>query len=398
MANLEQILRRLELKNCKLVAGHNGIKREVNYATVMEVPEVVKWIKEDSFLITSLYALKDNIEKQCQLIVDLSNNSCSCLAVKVGEYMTSIPEELKVIADEYNFPLLEVPPNVYYIDIIMLVMNLIFEDRDSNSIVKKFVKDIIFDIYDNEEMMVEKGKLLGINFDEDYFNTITVDFSESYKESKEKLNKAIDEAKKIVKHICSNASDIDYMPYIQMDKSISVIFYSSSCSKIKKYFELVKKEYLDKEDKEKNEENLYIGIGSLDSNIKGIKKSYFNSIETIKCGKIFKENHMIFDYTDTEIYCILKDSISECAEKLRDLVWTKIKNEEIINTLVKYYQCDKNLEETAKKLFVHKNTIKYRLKKVKELTGLDVKVQEDNFKLYLSIIAEKILLHKTKTT
>lgn len=399
MASLEQILKKLELKNCKMVAGANGIHKEVKYATVMEIPEVVRWIKEDSFLITSLYSIKDNIDKQCQLIKDLSNNSCSCLAIKVGEYMGAIPTELKIIADEYKLPLIEVPQDVYYIDIIMIIMNLVFEDRDSESIIRKFIKDIIFDIYDDKEMMIEKGKLLGINFNENYFNTITIDFSKSYNYSKTILNKSIEQAKKLAKYICNNNNDIEYIPYIKMDKSISVIFYSVSSSKIKNFFELVKKEYLNKENEFiNNKENLFIGIGSLETNISGIKKTYFNSIESIKCGKIFKENSMIFDYSEMEIYCILNESISNNAEKLRNLVLAKVEDEELINTLIQYYQCDRNLEETAKKLFIHKNTIKYRLHKIKELTGLDVKVQEDSFKLYLSIIAEKILLHGTKTT
>ncbi len=47
------------------------------------------------------------------------------------------------------------------------------------------------------------------------------------------------------------------------------------------------------------------------------------------------------------------------------------------------------MEQAANVLFTHKNTIKYRINKIKELTGLDVKKQEDNFKMYLMILAKR---------
>ena len=51
---------------------------------------------------------------------------------------------------------------------------------------------------------------------------------------------------------------------------------------------------------------------------------------------------------------------------------------------------DSNMDETASRMHTHKNTIKYRLHKIKELTGLDVRCQADNFKLYFMVLEKKL--------
>ena len=58
--------------------------------------------------------------------------------------------------------------------------------------------------------------------------------------------------------------------------------------------------------------------------------------------------------------------------------------------MIIYFECDGNMDEAASRMYTHKNTIKYRLNKIKELTGLDIKRQEDNFKLYFMVLEKKL--------
>lgn len=395
MASVKDILKIPKLRNSKVVAGHKGLDKNIRYVTVMEVPNIVKWLKGDDLLITSLYSIKDDIEKQCNLIRELSKSSCSCVAIKVGEYVDKIPEELKRIADECELPLIEIPYDLIYIDIIMSVMNLIFEERDSDSIVQKYIKDIIFDIYEDEKIMMEKGKLLGIDVNRDWFLAITLSFNEDEEIDENHVGSLKRVAKGISKYATNN-NEFELNPYISTDKSVSIIFQSQSKDSIEKMLPYIEKECLIQVDKYLKNKKVFIGIGTIETNINGIKNSYFNSVKAIESGQIFKEENKIFYYKDMEMFCILNEVIGESRESLNNIVLKNVNDKELLNTLIKYYECNANLDETAAKLFVHKNTVKYRLQKIKEITGLDVKVHEDSFKLYLAVIANKMLLNSTK--
>ncbi|NOH16842.1 PucR family transcriptional regulator [Clostridium cochlearium] len=395
MATVREILAIPKLTNFKVVAGAKGLDKNVRHVTVMEVPNIVKWMKGDDFLITSLYSVKDDVKKQCEIIKDLSNSSCSCVAIKVGEYIEKIPKEIKHIANKCELPLIEIPYELSYIDIIMNVMHLIFEEGDTDSIIQKYIKDIIFDIYEDEKLMVQRGSLLGIDVDRDYFVAFTLKFDENEQINNRHMNCLKRVAKEISKYVTNN-KNFGLSPYIEADRSVSIIFQSSLKSNLEKMLPYIEKEALAQVEHYLKGKKLFIGIGNIETNIEGIKNSYFNSIKAIKSGNIFKEKNKVFYYKDMEIYCILKEVIGECTEPLMNLVLKNVKDKDLLDTLIKYYECNANLDETAMELFIHKNTVKYRLQKIKEITGLDVKVHEDSFKLYLAVLANKILLNSTK--
>ncbi|MDK2960130.1 MAG: PucR family transcriptional regulator, purine catabolism regulatory protein [Bacillota bacterium] len=110
------------LKEATLVAGSAGLEREIRYVTVMEVPDLVQWLKGSDFIVTSLYSLKDDLRAQVQLIRDLAARGCAALAVKTKRYVDSLSDEVKAVAEETRFPLIEIPRHVTYIDIISPLM------------------------------------------------------------------------------------------------------------------------------------------------------------------------------------------------------------------------------------------------------------------------------------
>lgn len=110
------------LREATLVAGSAGLEREIRYVTVMEVPDLVQWLKGADFIITSLYSLKDDPGAQVQLIRDLAARGCAALAVKTKRYVDNLSDDVKAAAEETRFPLIEIPRHVTYIDIISPLM------------------------------------------------------------------------------------------------------------------------------------------------------------------------------------------------------------------------------------------------------------------------------------
>lgn len=395
MATVSDILKIPKLRSLKVVAGEKGLYKKIKHVTVMEVPNIGKWMKGNDFVITSLYAVKDDVKKQCNIIRELSELSCSCIAIKVGEYLNEIPKELKDIANECELPLIKIPYELTYIDIIMEAMQLIFQEKNHDSIIQKHIKNIIFDIYKKEKFIVSRGKFLGIDLENNYFGVFTLSFHDNEEVNECNMNCLKRLANEFSKHLTSH-KDFDLSTYINVEKNVSIIIQSQFKENIEKILPYMEKEALIQTEHYLKDKKLFIGVGNIENGLKSIKNSYLNSIKAIKAGQIFKEKDKVFFYKDMEIYCVLKEVITECTDPLMNLVLKNIKDRNLLDTLIKYYECNTNLDETSMELFVHKNTVKYRLQKIKEMTGLDVKVHEDSFKLYLAVLANKILLNSTK--
>jgi len=133
-----------------------------------------------------------------------------------------------------------------------------------------------------------------------------------------------------------------------------------------------------------------VGFGTIEKNLQGIKHTYFNSLKAIRTGNLFQPEERVYYYEDMEMYCILNNIITDDTKEFSHKILNKITSKEIRNTLNAYYECNANIEKTAERLYMHKNTIKYRLLKIQEMTGLDIKNNDENFKLYLAVLIDKI--------
>jgi len=180
MVTVEKLLKLPKLSSLRVLAGGAGLGRGVGHVTVMEVPDIVKWLLGNDFLITSLYAVRDDVRAQCRLLEELNSSGCACVAVKTGEYVKEISIELKAVADKYGLPLLQIPYDMLYLDIITSVMNHIFDEKNPRVVLEKYIKDIIFEAYTDSDLMLERGDLLGFAVEKKQYLAMTIQFEASY--------------------------------------------------------------------------------------------------------------------------------------------------------------------------------------------------------------------------
>ncbi|KKM12182.1 hypothetical protein SY88_04880 [Clostridiales bacterium PH28_bin88] len=106
----------------RVVAGAKGLDRMVNNVNVMEVPDILEWVKEGDLLLTTAYAIRHDVEAQRQLIPQLARKGLAALAIKPGRYIEQIPQVMLDAAERWEFPLLELPGEVSFTDLINPVL------------------------------------------------------------------------------------------------------------------------------------------------------------------------------------------------------------------------------------------------------------------------------------
>ena len=141
-----------------------------------------------------------------------------------------------------------------------------------------------------------------------------------------------------------------------------------------------------------------IGIGTLASDINSVRQSYYNALSCLQFGRTLKGNGHVTSPHEVASYALLANSdTSSMLTYVCNSILSKLENAdthhktELLTTLEKYLECDKVLTDTAKELYIHRNTLTNRLEKITDITGLDFGNKELLFNLRLSFRQKKIL-------
>ncbi|NUR88524.1 MAG: PucR family transcriptional regulator [Nonomuraea sp.] len=110
------------LAEARLIAGESGLGRIVQRLNVMEVPDILAWVKPHELLLTTGYPLRNTPQSLDRLVADLDDRGLAALAIKLGRYVDELPAEMVAQADRLGFPLIVLPNNVGFDDILNQVL------------------------------------------------------------------------------------------------------------------------------------------------------------------------------------------------------------------------------------------------------------------------------------
>ncbi|MGI6226735.1 MAG: PucR family transcriptional regulator ligand-binding domain-containing protein [Peptococcales bacterium] len=116
-------------KDARVIAGSEGLERIVSFVDVIEVPDIDKWIRKETLLLTTAFAIHNNQEKLKKLVEVVAKGGAAVLAIKLGRFLDVIPDEVIKMADDLKFPIVCVPLNVAYTDIINSVLSNILDKQ-----------------------------------------------------------------------------------------------------------------------------------------------------------------------------------------------------------------------------------------------------------------------------
>ena len=139
-------------------------------------------------------------------------------------------------------------------------------------------------------------------------------------------------------------------------------------------------------------EDVHIAYGTIVNDIKEVSKSYKEAKLALDVGKIFFDEKDIIAYSTLGIgRLIYQLPIPLCKMFIREIFEGKSPDEfdeETLTTINKFFENNLNVSETSRQLYVHRNTLVYRLDKLQKSTGLDLRVFEDaiTFKIALMVV------------
>lgn len=141
--------------------------------------------------------------------------------------------------------------------------------------------------------------------------------------------------------------------------------------------------------------NVRIAIGTVVHEIKEVSRSYKEAKMALEVGKIFFEEKTIIAYSELGIgRLIYQLPLPLCKMFIREIFGDKSPDdfdEETIVTINKFFENSLNVSETSRQLYIHRNTLVYRLDKLQKNTGLDLRVFEDAITFRIALMVVKYM-------
>ena len=138
-----------------------------------------------------------------------------------------------------------------------------------------------------------------------------------------------------------------------------------------------------------------IGIGSVATQLKDIARSFKEAQVAVEIGKVFDDSITMMSYENLGIGRLIYQLPTTLCEMFLSEVFKKGSveslDEETLFTIQKFFENNLNVSETSRKLFVHRNTLVYRLEKIKKLTGLDLREFDNAIVLKVALMVKQYL-------
>lgn len=138
-----------------------------------------------------------------------------------------------------------------------------------------------------------------------------------------------------------------------------------------------------------------VGIGTIIDGIRNLARSFKESQVALEVGKVFDTEKAIVSYENLGIARLIYQLPTTLCETFLREVFKRGSieslDQETLFTIQKFFENNLNVSETSRKLFVHRNTLVYRLEKIKKLTGLDLREFEHAIVFKIALMVKKYL-------
>lgn len=145
-------------------------------------------------------------------------------------------------------------------------------------------------------------------------------------------------------------------------------------------------------------QKVVIGIGTVAEHVRDLARAYKEAQMAIDVGKVFETERSIINYDNLGIGRLIYQLPITLCEVFLEEVFKKnpidALDQETLFTINKFFENNLNVSETARKLFVHRNTLVYRLEKIKKLTGLDLREFDDAITFKVALMVKKYLVSR----
>lgn len=386
------------MTKARVIAGKEGMNNGIRWAYKAESMNFSQWIHGHELLIISTPVIQQEDFNLSSLIEEAVAHHMSGALLLVGdEYVDRISKNILHYANIHSFPIIALPWNVPLVDIFEEMGHAIayYDNMDSDR--EDLLANIIFGNNINVHTLELKSEMIGYDITPPQ-QIFVVHFYE-----KEKKNTLAVLSKEDKLEISNSLINL----FKTQGYSIIVSYYSNNIvgmlrafpeekQQISAIYESFRQYLLEKHP----EWGFYIGVGRSYDKISQLQKSFQDASLCISLGERLKRTQEVIRYDQLGIYHLLmsfdnQETLWEYQNEILGevLQYDKENHTQLLETLREYFQNDCNLQNTSEAMFSHRNTIKYRIQRIEQLTGKSFHKSIDSLELHNALLIHDFLIN-----
>ncbi|WP_297136579.1 PucR family transcriptional regulator [Terrisporobacter sp.] len=371
-----------------LIAGEKGLKNQVKWTHIAENEEIVDFIQGKELVFTTGLAMK-NDEDLLKLVKKANERDASGLIVFIGKYIENISDKVIDYCDNSNFPLFTVPWGMEMSDTMRSLTINIIESEKTYIEISNALKDAIF-LHEHSELYMPRLNKVGFKNEWRYIVTLMELESKDINvyRVEEHTSQMINFIEEELAYIRNNFF------CLSAGQSIIIIFYNKNEQEIESILKNIYKKMV----KEFNNANFYIAMENQSNNLQNLHQGYKEAKKISKINRLLRNNNAHLKYNEVGLYKLLldlydKDKMKSFYDKtLGDLAfYDKVNNTDYVEILINYFENNCSIIETANTLYIHRNTMNYKINKIEQILDINLSDIGDRSKIYIALMIKYLL-------
>lgn len=374
-------------ENITLLAGGQGLNRMVRWVHPTETEEICGFLQGEEVVLITGVAL----EKQDDLInlVKASiKGGASAIIVNIGPYIKEIAASILEICEERQVPLFSVPWNIYMAEIMRKFCFIITLEDKKEVEMSSAIKNAIF-FPEQGQLYMPYLENYGLKVDVAYITlllSVKSDKKEENDINKKMMLRQIENYSYNMKWDCTT---------VQLDNDVIILF---SGDYTEEEVESSFKELINNCTSLRINKEVYYGIGECVKNIRCIGKSYYQAKKVVALQKKHPEFELNARYSSLGVYKILlnvsdKDVMNSFVKDTigKILKYDEINDSNLEEVLRVYLKNNGSVKETADTLFIHRNTVNYKINKINKILEINLSDYESCSMVLMALKLNDIL-------
>lgn len=385
-----------QLKNfsrAKLLAGERGLYREISWPYVRMTESISQWLYGKELIFVTYTDIGKDDNSFLLLIEECIYKNLSGIVILIDDkHISSIPKIIIDRANEADFPVFIMPWNIKLIDITQEILFKSEQKQEEKKNAKGFLESIIFSQHHLQEDVHALAEFYNIKLKP--FHYICIFKMENTSQNTDNISYDLEQISKYIIHSLEEELNINNKTIIPMEYASSLMFLiftndyqegKKSLEVVEAVFNLVNIRY--------PEIKSSLSFSRIRESNSDIKISYKEAFKALSMIDICNRDSRIIKYNELGIirWLVEVSDIKEiqeyCYENLRPILeHDKNHGMDLMGTLKCYFQNNRHLLKTSQELFIHRNTLIYRLSIIKELLKIDLDDAMIDLELFNSIL------------
>ncbi|MCI7106662.1 MAG: PucR family transcriptional regulator ligand-binding domain-containing protein [Agathobacter sp.] len=375
---LQRLIEKVAHMDVTLIAGEDGMHNLVSWVHMVETTEASDFLQGGEIAFVTGLGISNRITL-LSLAECIYKKNAAGMIVNIGPFIESIPQEVTDFCNEKEFPLFVIPWKIHLAEVMRIFCFAITKDDQRTLETAAAFKNAIF-FPKQEELYVVPLSQQGFRVNWKY-SVCILQIQHSSSALSSRLDQLTASIGTFVRHKYENCAVFSH------DTEILVVTAAESDEQLRSFIDEIRSHTLSYL---ANGETITMGCGKLTKSVRCVYKSYHQAKSIQKLQENAKIDPSLVFYSDMGIYKLLmgiedKEIILEYYDKtIRPLLDYDQKNDSDLAVVLRcYLNHNGSVKETADELYVHRNTINYKLNKISEL--LDMDLSQLNNRLQLSV-------------